>query len=115
MKNKVKIITKKDYSTWINTANMFAKSHEYVDEVLSEFNGCPSYVRKDIRKSMTLFDDFRRKMIPTNLPKEEFNQAFEISVFVDLNIIATELNLYPLTVALCINPPCKDDERIIIK
>ena len=115
MKNKVKIITKEDLSTWIHTANYFAKSYESLEDVLSEFNCCPSHIRKGIRKTMAVFDDSRRKMIPTNLPKEELKQAYETSVFVDLNIVAAELNLNPLTVALCIKPPCKDNERVVVK
>ena len=55
MKNKIKVISKKDFSTWIITANLFAKNHEFVDNALLEFNSCPPYIRKKARKAINIY------------------------------------------------------------
>ena len=37
--------------------------------------------------------------------------AWDILVMVDAHIIATEYNIDPLTVMMCLNAPCKNNER----
>ncbi len=34
---------------------------------------------------------------------------------VDAHIVATEFDIDPLTVVMCINPPCKLNERVYVK
>ena len=49
------------------------------------------------------------------IPEGEIDAAWEISVMVDAHIIATEYNIDPLTVIMCLNPICRSDEKIIVK
>ena len=76
-----------------------------------QFNSLKANQRTNIKKAFEEYDQKRR----IKIPKGEIDSAWTISVMVDAHIIATEYNVDPLTVIMCLNSPCKINERIVIK
>ena len=111
MKIKVKIISKNEFQKWIKSSNTFAKSLIQPQNALKQFNGLSSKQRNSIKQLCSYYDRIRNLKIP----KEERNsESFFMSVLVDTHIIATEFNIDPLTVVMCINCPCKFDQTIFV-
>ena len=112
MKIKVKIISKNEFQKWIKSSNKFAKSLIQPQNALKQFNGLSSKQRNSIKQLYAYYNRIRNLKIP----KEERNsENILISVLVDIHIIATEFNIDPLTVVMCINCPCKFDQTIFVK
>jgi len=107
-KRKFVKIPKRDVEQWIDIANLFAKSLISKNVALKEYNSLSVTDIVSIQKEIKKYDDLRRKKIPEG----EMNTNWEISVMVDSHIIATEYNVNPLVVMMCVNPPCKPNERI---
>lgn len=110
MKSKYVIINKSKAENWFLTANMFAKSLCPYEIALKQFNQLDAKKRVEIKKQFDIYDNIRRK----NITKGE-EATYFTSVMVDANIIATEFDINPLTAILCINSPCKPNERVVIK
>lgn len=111
MKTKIKFISKMESKKWLQISNLFAKSLVSPAEALRQFNSLDATARNSIKRAFALYDDVRRKKIP----KGEADSAWETSVMVDAHIVATEFDIDPLTVVMCINPPCKLNERVYVK
>lgn len=111
MKTKCEIISKAKYTNWVKTSNVFAKSEIKSTEALKQYKALTVGERIAIKKEMTLRDEIRKNRSVE--PMDTF--AFELSVLVDMNIIATEYDIDPLTVAMCINPPCKISSNVFVK
>lgn len=110
MKNKYVIINKSNADKWFFSANIFAKSLCPHEVALKQFNQLDAKKRIEIKKQFDIYDDIRRK----NMPNRD-EKAYFISVMVDANIIATEFDIDPLTAILCVSPPCKPNECILVK
>lgn len=78
---------------------------------LKQFNSLSAVQRACIKKTFEEYEQKRKNKIP----KGEMDSAWQISVMVDSHIIATEYNIDPLTVIMCLNPICRDNEKIIVK
>lgn len=88
-----------------------AKSLVDHNEALRQFNSLTANKQVAIKKVLQEYDNIRRKKIPVN----DVDSAWEISVMVDAHIIATENDIDPLTVIMCINSPCKVNEHLLLK
>ena len=110
MKSNVVIITKKDYDVWLDISNQFAKSMCDRNEVLRQFNQLSSDDRIIIKKKLNNRDEIRKNKMPNANETD-----WIISIMVDAHIIATEYEIDPLTVILCINSKCKPNEKISLK
>ena len=104
MKNKIVFKSQKDFVKWVTVSNMPMVA-------LKQFNSLKANQRTNIKKAFEEYDQKRR----IKIPKGEIDSAWTISVMVDAHIIATEYNVDPLTVIMCLNSPCKINERIVIK
>lgn len=111
MKNKGVFKSQKDLEKWVVISNLFAKSRIMSSEALKQFNSLSAEQRACIKKT---FEEYEQKR-KTKIPKGGMASAWQISVMVDSHIIATEYNIDPLTVIMCINPICKNNEKIIVK
>ena len=111
MKTKYKIILQKDALKWYNISNCFAKSLYPFSDAVKQFNKLSINDRNNIRRLYSKYDEIRRNKIPNG----ESDAAWLTCVMVDSNIIATEFDIDPLTAVMCINPPCKINEKIVIK
>ena len=111
MKNKIVIKYQKDFKKWVMISNLFAKSRITPMTALKQFNSLDSNQRINIKQAFEEYDKIRR----IKIPKGETDSAWELSVMVDAHIVATENNIDPLTVMMCIHPICKNNERIVIK
>lgn len=113
MKNKVKILSKSDANRWYVTANLLIKSMYPFSEATKQFNQLTATMRQSIRTRFSECDEVRRQQIHKEEPALE--EAWLTGVMVDAHIIATEYNIDPLTAALCINPPCKPHEKVVVR
>lgn len=111
MKIKYKIISNKEALKWYNLSNLFAKSLCPINIAIHQFNQLSSYERSNIKKEFKKYDDIRR----IKIPKGESDATWFTSVMVDANIIATDFNIDPITAVMCLTPPCRINERIIVK
>ena len=110
MKIKTKFIPKIEVKNWIQVSNIFSKSLISQAEALRQFNSLNADTRSTIKHTFALYDDLRKKKISEN----EGDDAWSLSVMVDAHIVATEFDIDPLTVIMCVNAPCKVNERIYI-
>lgn len=78
------------------------------DTALEQFNKLTPVQRSEIKSSFSKYDQIRRRKIL----KGETDSAWALSVMVDANIIATEFNIDPLTVVMCVDPICKVNEKV---
>lgn len=109
MKCKYSIIDKKQAIDWYNVANIFANSLNSFDFALKEYNNLSLSNKKRIREYFINYDKKIKKDTYCN------QYMFYIDIMVEAHILATEFDIDPLTVLLCINSPCKLNEKIIIK
>lgn len=110
MNKKVIIKSKSEFSKWLDSANLFAKSMCSYNEVLKQFNTMSRQERIQIKRQLDKCDEVRRRKISTT-----DQEAWIIGIMVDAHIIATEHNVDPLTVISCLNPICKPNERLFIR
>ena len=111
MKNKCEIISKTKYTNWVKTSNVFAKSEINSTEALKQYKALTVDERIAIKKEVASRDEIRKIQSADTMD----TSAYEMSVLIDLNIIATEYDIDPLTVAMCVNPPCKISSNIFVK
>lgn len=111
MKIKFKIMSKAELQVWIVTCNLFVKSLISSVEAVKQFNSLDKTAKESIKRAFDMYDDIRRK----KLSKDNDESAWIMSVMVDSHIIATEFNIDPLTATMCLNLPCKLDERVYVK
>lgn len=112
MKNKCIIISRREANKWYNVANLFAKSLFPFNQAIKQFNNLTANERNSICCQFKEYDEKRKIKIPVD---EDVNSNWEMSIMVDANIIATEFRIDPLTTLLCVNSPCKNYQRVIIK
>ena len=112
MKSKFKIISSDRADKWVLPANLFAKSQCPLPVVIKQFNALSSRQRNDIVKLFREYDEIRRAKIPKD---DATDDAWITCVMVDAHIIATEYNVDPLTVIMCIGAPCKSNEKVVVK
>ena len=110
MRNKYIIINKAEAEKWFAIANMLAKSFCKHELALQQFNRLNACNRIKIKKCFDACDVIRRKKIPEG----EQDEAW-IGVMVDAHIIATEFDIDPLTAVLCLKPPCRPTEHIVVR
>ncbi|MGN1155494.1 MAG: hypothetical protein ACI4TK_04895 [Agathobacter sp.] len=116
MKNKVAIKPKAEFAKWITISNLFTKSRISPQEALSQFNSLNATQRIGIKKSFQRYDEFCRSTLSREkLPQDELKNIWETFEMVNAHIIATEYGIDPLTVVMCANPICKNNERIILR
>lgn len=96
---------------WIAASNLLAKSRILPKTALVQFNQLNAQQRAKIKAAFDECDKVRRIKITTG----ETESAWKISIMVDAHIIATENNIDPLTAVMCINPLCRNSERILSK
>ena len=113
MKSKVKILSKSDARGWYMSANLLVQSIYPFPEAVKQFNELTATMRQTIRTCFSECDDVRRQQISKEEPA--LKEAWLTSIMVDAHIIATEYNIDPLTAALCVNPPCKPYEKVVVR
>lgn len=100
---------------WFAAANKFAQSLITRSEAIHQYNLLPVASKTEIIESLKECDTIREKMIPDDMSIEEKNYHYSISVMVDAHILATEHNVDPVVIRMCLNPPCKIGEKVVVK
>lgn len=111
MKVKCRFISEAEFQKWIQISNLFAKSLIPPREALKQFNSLDSSQKNSVKRKFASYDDVRRKKIP----KGESDSAWETSVMVDAHIIATEFDVDPLTVVMCVATHYKLNECVYVR
>ena len=112
MKTKTVIINDSKAYQWCTIANLFARSQFPFNQAIKQFNQLSSNERIEIKKKIEKYDEIRRMKIPRGEQNEEI---WFMNFLVDLHIVATEYDIDPLTVALCIDPPCRIFEKVVVR
>ena len=109
---KIKYITmsKSKFLTLLKQYNLLDKSLCPYNIVLHQFNLLSPQMRQEIKIKFEFCDKIRKTKIPSN-----DGNALLICIMVDAHIIACEYDIDPLTAIMCVNLPCKINERILIK
>ena len=109
---KIKYITmsKSKFLALLKQYNLLVKSLCPYNIVLRQFNLLNPQMRQEIKTRLELCDKIRKTKIPSNE-----GDAILTCIMVDAHIIACEYDVDPLTVIMCINLPCKINERILLK
>lgn len=110
MKSRIVLINKAEADRWITRANTFAKSLCPYSLALKQFNKLGSNDRKKIKMRFEESDSIRREKI-----SENNRDAWLLGIMVDAHIIATEFDIDPLAVIMCLCAPCKSTDQVIIK
>lgn len=86
-------------------------SHSIQDSftIIKEFNTLSEYQRKCIVKDYSKMEASLKKRSSTL--DEDTNLT---CIMVNLNIVASKFNIDPATVCMCVAPPCKLSEKILI-
>jgi len=114
--NKVVIKPKAEFERWVTISNLIAKSRISHKEALNQFNSLNATQRIEIKKSFERYDELCRSTLSReNLPKDEYENTWEIFEMVNAHIIATEYAIDPLTVVMCTNPICRINERVFLR
>lgn len=112
MKTKYVIKSVDSFRRWVGISNLFIDSLISSREALRQFNSLNAEQRISIRKRFSECDEIRNKRIPE---EDRDNGTYKLSVMVDAHIIAADYNIDPLTVVMCVDPPCKLNERVMFK
>lgn len=97
---------------WVQPINLFAKSLCPPKTAIKQFNSLSPKQRNDIANAFKGYDEIRRKKIPK---EDATDDAYITCVMVDAHILATEYDVDPLTVLLCVGSLCKPNEKIVVK
>lgn len=113
-KEKYVKISKHDFSNYLYSYKLMSNSLEDNNVIKSQFN------KLSISKRIEIKNAFKEK---ENVLKEQIKYISEsiqediyiTCIMVNLNIVATEYNIDSATVCMCVDPPCKINEKIIVK
>lgn len=103
-------MSKSKFLALLKQYNLLVKSLCPYNIVLRQFNLLSPQIRQEIKARLESCDEIRKKKIPLN-----DSDALLTCIIVDAHIIACEYDIDPLTVIMCINLPCKINERILLK
>ena len=112
---KVVFLTQSEAEKWYLISNLFAQSLLSSTEAIQEYNKLTVAQRKGIKKRISDFDSLRNRALVDEHSKEDLEHHYLISVLVDSHIVATEYDTDPIVVLMCVSPPCKLSQRVIVK
>lgn len=75
---------------------------------IKEFNSLTVSCRKEVETAFKKLENQKKKELLKEI------EAFEVETMVNFQIVASMYEIDPTTVALCVNPPCKMNERILV-
>lgn len=96
----------------INASKIFSHSIQDNKIIIKEFNSLSKIQRNSIIKEQK-----RKEKILQEKIRKSSNLADNVALLctvADLNIIASEYNINPATVCLCISGLCKSNEKILV-
>lgn len=108
-KTKYKKITKETLERSFFGYRLFSHSLQDSFTIIKEFNGLSEDQRKCIVKDYSKMEVALRKRSSTL--DEDANLT---CTMVNFNIVASKYNIDPATVCMCVSPPCKLNEKILI-
>lgn len=107
-------LSRTEAQKWYGIANLFAHTQLSMYESIQEFNKLSLEDKLNIKNAFESLEK-QRKIVFQGVDKEEINQYYCDSVFVDSHIIATDYNTDPIVVLMCINPPFSLLNKVIVK
>jgi len=85
-------------------------SLESPNVIIRQFNSLTSAQRTAILNECS-----KREAILKSKVESGNEDMYLTCMMVDLNIVAAKYNINPATVCMCIKPPCKANQRILVK
>ncbi len=87
--------------------NEMTGSYQNFSKPIKEFNSLTVSRRKEVQTAFKKLENQKNKELLKEL------EAFEVETMVNFQIVASVYEIEPTAVALCVNPPCKMNERIL--
>lgn len=108
-KIKYKKITKETLEKSFNGYKFLSNSLQDTFVVIKEFNTLTEHERKCIAKE---YSEKETLLIKSSSNLDE--DTYLTCAMVNFNIVASKYNIDPATVCMCVVPPCKLNEKILI-
>lgn len=109
-KSKYKKISKKEMENVLFPIRILSESLQNTTEIIRQFNLLTSCQRTNISS------EFSRCEAKLKIDVEPGNEDMYLTcIVVNLNIIASKYGIDPATVCMCINLPCKCNEKLLVK
>lgn len=112
---KVIVLSKDKAAAWYNAANIFAHSQISQPEAIHMFNNLAPSIRLGIAKGLLDYDAARKNAFPSDMSEDEKKIHHRTSVMVDSHILATDYSTDPVVILMCVDPPCKADQKVLVK
>lgn len=112
---KIVFIPANETDKWFRSANVFAKSLISRSEAIRLFNNLSAETRIEICKELSEYDSIRKSAFPHDMTENEITDQYTTSVMVDAHILGTEYGTDPVVVLMCVNPPCKPNQKVIVR
>ena len=112
---KVALITSREADIWFLTANRFANSLTKRSNAIHQFNSLSIESKSKIIKLLKEYEEIRKTAYPEDMSAEEKKHHVSLSIMVDAHILATEFGVDPVVILMCLNPPCKSGQKIVVK
>ncbi|AJG98565.1 hypothetical protein [Clostridium beijerinckii] len=114
MKNvKYVRISPKDIDGILIACKTLSESLEKPNIIIGQFNSLTPSQRTAIKNEWSKREAILKSKVEHNHNNND--DMYLTCIMVNLNIIATKYNIDPATVCMCINPPCKDNCKILVK
>lgn len=102
-------VSKRQIQQIVGPAKLLSRSLQDDKIVIKQFNNLPYSIRKEISQEyQELEDTLKPKVAPFD------KDTYLTCSMVNFNIIAADYDIDPATVCMCISPPCKLNEKILL-
>ena len=103
-------VSRKEIWQKVNVNKLLAKSLENTQVIINQFNKLKPNERLEIKKAYSMREEKLKKTL-IEIDEDKYFTA----VMIELNIIASQYNIDPATVCMCIDSPCMCNEKLILK
>lgn len=103
-------VSSKEIWQRVNVDKLLAQSLENTQVIINQFNKLKPNERIEIKKEYSIREEKLKKTL-IEIDEDKYFTA----IMIELNIIASQYNIDPATVCMCIDPPCMCNEKLILK
>lgn len=102
-------VTRNNLNSIIQPCKILSQSLEDINIIIKQFNSLTSNQRSDIIREYIKREDLLKEQIN---PSDE--EMYLTCSMVNFNIIASEYDIDPATVCMCISKVCRANEKILV-
>lgn len=102
-------VTRNNLNSIIQPCKILSQSLEDINIIIKQFNSLTSNQRSDIIREHIKREDLLKEQITT-----QDKDMYLTCSMVNFNIIASEYDIDPATVCMCISKVCRANEKILV-